>query len=91
MRLELAFIPVAFALAVTALVFIKPVEVQKIDLSAVYLYWPEAYRYAETGDPTAVYRVAGLVTCLNVRAGGVIEAPPGLAQRVVNLVCRFRP
>ncbi len=51
MRLELVFIPVIFALAVAAMVFVKPVEVRKTDLSAVFLYWPEAYRYAEAGTP----------------------------------------
>jgi hypothetical protein len=56
MRLELVFIPVIFALAVAAIVFIKPVEIHKTDLSAVFLYWPEAYRYAEVGDPSAVRR-----------------------------------
>jgi hypothetical protein len=60
MRLELVFIPVIFALAVAAMVFIKPVDVRKTDLSAVFLYWPEAYRYAERDDPSAVYRVTGL-------------------------------
>jgi hypothetical protein len=88
MRLEIALIPVIFALAVTAMVFIKPVEVRKTDLSAVFLYWPEAYRYAEAGDPSAVYRVTGLVACAS---SGVINAYPGLAYKVLNLYCRFRP
>jgi hypothetical protein len=88
MRLELVFIPVIFALAVTAMVFIKPVEVRKTDLSAVFLYWPEAYRYAEAGDPSAVYRVTGLAACAS---SGVINAYPGLAYKVLSLYCRFRP
>jgi len=88
MRLELVFILVMFALVVAAMLFIKPVEVRKTDLSAVFLYWPEAYRYAEAGDPSAVYRVTGLVACAS---SGVIIAYPGLAYRALNLYCRFRP
>jgi hypothetical protein len=88
MRLELVFIPVIFALAVAAMVFVKPVEIRKTDLSAVFLYWPEAYRYAEAGDPSAVYRVTGLAACAS---WGVINAYPGLAYEVLNLYCRFRP
>jgi len=88
MRLELVFIPVMFALAVVAMVFVKPVEVRKTDLSAVFLYWPETYRYAEAGDPSAVQRITGLVACAN---SGVIYAYPGLAYKVLNLYCRFRP
>ncbi len=88
MRLELVFIPVIFALAVAAVLFIKPVEVRKTDLSAVFLYWPEAYRYAERGDPSAVYRVTGLTICAS---SGVINAYPGLAYKALSLYCRFRP
>ena len=88
MRLELAFIPVMFALAVAAMVFVKPVEIRKTDLSAVFLYWPEAYRYAEAGDPTAVYRVTGLAVCAT---SGAISAYPGLAYKVLSLYCRFKP
>jgi hypothetical protein len=88
MRLELVFIPVIFALAVAAMVFIKPVEIRKTDLSAVFLYWPETYRYAEAGDPSAIYRVTGLAACAS---SGVINAYPGLAYKVLSLYCRFRP
>ncbi len=88
MRLELVFIPVIFALAVAAMVFVKPVEVRKTDLSAVFLYWPEAYRYAEARDPSAVYRITGLAACAS---SGVINAYPGLAYKVLSLYCRFRP
>ncbi len=89
MRLDLAFIPVILALVITALIFIKPIEVQRADLSAVFLYWPEAYKYAEKGDAAAIYRIAGLAACLG--AGVVINAPPGLAYKAVNLTCRFKP
>jgi hypothetical protein len=88
MRLEIALIPVIFALAVAAMVLIKPVEVRKTDLSAVFLYWPEAYRYAEAGDPSAIRRVTGLAACAS---SGVINAYPGLAYKVLNLYCRFKP
>ena len=88
MRLELVLIPVIFALAVAAMAFVKPVEVHKTDLSAVFLYWPEAYRYAAAGDPSAVQRITGLVACAS---SGVINAYPGLAYKVLNLYCRFRP
>jgi hypothetical protein len=88
MRLELVFIPVIFALAVAAMVFIKPVEIRKTDLSAVFLYWPEAYRYAEAGDTSAVYRITGLAACAS---SGVISAYPGLAYKALSLYCRFRP
>jgi hypothetical protein len=88
MRLELVFIPVIFALAVAAMVFVKPVEVRKTDLSAVFLYWPEAYRYAEAGDPSAVQRITGLAACAS---SGVISAYPGLAYKALSLYCRFRP
>jgi hypothetical protein len=70
------------------MVFIKPVEVRKTDLSAVFLYWPEAYRYAEAGDPSAVQRITGLVVCA---ASGVISAYPGLAYKALSLYCRFKP
>ncbi len=88
MRLELVFIPVVFALAVAAMLFIKPVEIRTTDLSAVFLYWPEAYRYAEAGDPSAVYRITGLAICAS---SGVINAYPGLAYKVLGLYCRFGP
>ena len=88
MRLELVFIPVVFALAVAAMVFIKPVDVRKTDLSAVFLYWPEAYRYAEAGDPSAIYRVTGLAACAT---SGAISAYPGLAYKALSLYCRFKP
>jgi hypothetical protein len=52
MRIELVFIPVIFALAVAVLMYVRPVEMHKTDLSALFIYWPEAYRYAERGDPT---------------------------------------
>ena len=88
MRIEIVFIPVIFALAAAALLFVKPVEVHKTDLSAVFLYWPEAYKYAERGDPSAIYRITGLVACA---ASGPLQAPPGVAYRVLSLSCRFRP
>jgi hypothetical protein len=88
MRIEIALIPMVFALAVTAMLFVKPVEVRKTDLSAVFLYWPEAYRYAERGDPSAIYRVVGYVACAS---SGVVNAYPGLAYKVLNLYCRFKP
>jgi len=70
------------------MLFVKPVEVRKTDLSAVFLYWPEAYRYAEAGDPSAVQRITGLVACAS---SGVVNAYPGLAYKVLSLYCRFRP
>jgi hypothetical protein len=88
MRLELVFIPAIFALAVTAMLFIKPVEIRKTDLSAVFLYWPEAYRYAEAGDPSAIQRITGLAVCTT---SGVINAYPGLAYKALSLYCRFKP
>jgi hypothetical protein len=88
MRIEIVFIPVMFALAVAAMLFVKPVEVHKTDLSAVFLYWPEAYRYAEAGDPSAIYRITGLAACAS---SGRIEAYPGLAYKVLSLYCRFKP
>jgi hypothetical protein len=88
MRIEIALIPAVFALAVAAMVFVKPVDVRKTDLSAVFLYWPEAYRYAEAGDPSAVQRITGLVACAT---SGVINAYPGLAYKVLSLYCRFKP
>jgi hypothetical protein len=88
MRLEIALIPVIFALAVAAMVFVKPVEVSKTDLSAVFLYWPEAYRYAERGDSSAVERITGLAACAS---SGAVNAYPGLAYKALNLHCRFRP
>jgi hypothetical protein len=88
MRLEIALIPVIFALAVAAMAFIKPVDVRKTDLSALFLYWPEAYRYAERGDPSAVQRITGLAVCAT---SGAINAYPGLAYKALNLYCRFKP
>ncbi|ACB40138.1 hypothetical protein [Pyrobaculum neutrophilum] len=88
MRLELALIPMIFAVAVSTLAFIKPIQIYRVDLSPLFIYWPEALRYAEMGDPTAVYRVTGLVRC---SASGPIEAPPGVAYRALNLSCRFSP
>jgi hypothetical protein len=88
MRLELVFIPAIFALAVTAMLFIKPIEIRKTDLSAVFLYWPEAYRYAEAGDPSAIQRITGLAVCTT---SGVINAYPGLAYKALSLYCRFKP
>jgi len=88
MRLEIALIPVIFALAVAAMVVVKPVEIRKTDLSAVFLYWPEAYRYAEAGDPSAVQRITGLAICAS---SGAMSAYPGLAYKALSLYCRFRP
>ena len=88
MRLELVLIPAIFALAVTAMLFIKPIEIRKTDLSAVFLYWPEAYRYAERGDPSAIQRITGLAICAT---SGVINAYPGLAYKALSLYCRFKP
>ena len=88
MRLELVFIPAIFVLAVTAMLFIKPIEIRKTDLSAVFLYWPEAYKYAEAGDPSAIRRVTGLAICAT---SGWIEAYPGLAYKALSLYCRFKP
>ncbi|MEM1787879.1 MAG: hypothetical protein QW085_04715 [Pyrobaculum sp.] len=85
MRTELVFIPILLGMAIAALSFLKPVEYSKADLSSIYLYWPEAYKYAEAGDPAPVYRFSGLVTC------GDLNAPPGISYRVLNLTCRFRP
>lgn len=51
MRTELVFIPILLGMAIAALSFLKPVEYSKADLSSIYLYWPEAYKYAEAGDP----------------------------------------
>jgi len=88
MRLELALIPILLGFAVAAMLFVKPVEAHKSDLSAIFAYWPEAYRYAERGDGAAIQRVTGLVVCA---ASGVIDAPPGLAYDVLGLACRFKP
>jgi hypothetical protein len=87
MRLDLALIPVILGLAVAILSALKPVEVKRLDLSAVFLYWPEAYRYAEEEDPTPIYRIVPLVVC----NGDFTGAPPGLSYRVLSLTCRFRP
>jgi hypothetical protein len=75
MRLEIVFIPVIFALAVAAMLFIKPVEVRKTDLSAVFLYWPEAYKYAEVGNPSAIYRVTGLRHMRHLRRNKRLPRP----------------
>jgi len=88
MRVDVVFIIVVFALAVTALSWIMPVKFYKTDLSAIFLYWPEAYACAERGDPTAVYRVTSLVTCAT---SGAIAAPPGIAFRVLGMSCRLKP
>jgi len=88
MRVELVFIVVVFAWAFTALMYIKPLEVSKTDLSALFLYWPEAYRYVEKGDPTSIYRVVGVVVCT---ASGRIDAYPGLAYKILGVYCRFKP
>ncbi|MEM0462890.1 hypothetical protein [Pyrobaculum sp.] len=88
MRLELALIPVLFGFAVAAMLFAKPVEVNKSDLSSIFVYWPEAFRYAEGGDALAIYRITSLVACA---VKGVIDAPPGLSYRVLALSCRFKP
>lgn len=88
MRADTIFILVVFALAVATLSWIKPVKFYKTDLSAIFLYWPEAYAYAERGDPTAVYRVTSLVTCAT---SGAIAAPPGIAFVVLGMSCRLKP
>jgi hypothetical protein len=90
-RIELALIPVILALAAAALTFMKPLDVRSTDLSALFLYWPEAYAYAERGDPAAVYRITGLVVCANANASDAIDAPPGIAFKALNIYCRFRP
>ncbi|MEM1597898.1 MAG: hypothetical protein QXP31_03355 [Pyrobaculum sp.] len=84
MRIDLVLVPVLFALAVSVLFTVKPVEFHKTDLSALFLYWPEAYRQAERGFLDA----APLVVC---NASGVLGAPPGLAYKTLGLVCRFKP
>lgn len=84
MRIDLVLVPALFALAVSVLISVKPVEFHKTDLSALFLYWPEAYRQAERG----VLNVAPLVVC---NTTGVLNAPPGLAYRAPGLVCRFKP
>ncbi|MFN7105179.1 MAG: hypothetical protein ACK4M3_01115 [Pyrobaculum sp.] len=83
MRLELVFIPMLFGLAVASMSFFKPVDMAKTDLTAVFLYWPEAYRWVEEKNFTLSH-----VVC---RDRGVLEAPPGLAYRVLNMSCRFKP
>lgn len=88
MRIDLVFIPVILAVAAASMALVKPVEYVKTDLSALYIYWPEAYRYAERGDPSAVYRATSLVACAT---NSTIEAPPGLAHRAAGLICRFKP
>jgi len=88
MRADTIFILVIFALAAAALSWIKPAKFYKTDLSAIFLYWPEAYAYAERGDPTAVHRVTSLVACAT---SGAIAAPPGIAFRVLGMSCRLRP
>ncbi|MEZ0320003.1 MAG: hypothetical protein ABWK05_08455 [Pyrobaculum sp.] len=84
MRIDLVLIPAVLALAASMLVAVKPVEYHKADLSALFLYWPEAYRHAERGR----LDVAPLVVC---NASGVLKAPPGLAYKALGLVCRFKP
>jgi len=88
MRADTIFILVVFALAVATLSWIKHVKFYKTDLSAIFLYWPEAYAYAERGDPTAVYRATSLVVCAT---SGAITAPPGIAFRVLDMSCRLKP
>jgi hypothetical protein len=75
MRIEIALIPVVFALAVAAMLFVKPVEVRKTDLSAVFLYWPEAYRYAEAGDPSAIHSITGLCGVRQLRRDKRLPGP----------------
>lgn len=87
MRLELALIPVIFGMAVAVLIAVKPLEVNKPDLSALFLYWPEAYKYAERGDAMFIRGVVPFVAC----SRGAITAPPGLAYKALGLTCRFRP
>lgn len=88
MRLELALIPIIFGLAAAVLIFVKPVQATKSDLSAVFVYWPEAYRYVEQGNASAIQNVVGLVAC---SSSGVIDAPPGVAYDVLGIACRFKP
>lgn len=88
MRLEIGLIPILLGFAVVVMVFIKPVDIYKPDLSAIFIYWPEAFRYAERGDALAIYRITDLVICA---VKGVIDAPPGLSYRVLALSCRFKP
>ncbi|WP_333639143.1 hypothetical protein [Pyrobaculum aerophilum] len=88
MRLELVLIPVLFGLAAAVLITVKPLEVNKPDLSALFLYWPEAYKYAERGDALFIQSVVPFMACAS---SGVIEAPPGLAYKALGLTCRFRP
>ncbi|RFA95813.1 hypothetical protein [Pyrobaculum aerophilum] len=88
MRLELALIPVIFGMAVAVLIAMKPLEVNKPDLSALFLYWPEAYKYAERGEASFIQSVVPFVACAS---SGVVEAPPGLTYKALGLFCRFRP
>jgi len=88
MRADTIFILVIFALAVATLSWIKPVKFYKTDLSAIFFYWPEAYAYAEQGDPTALYRVTSLVVCAT---SGAIAASPGIAFKVLGMSCRLKP
>ncbi|AET32622.1 hypothetical protein [Pyrobaculum ferrireducens] len=87
MKLDVTLIPIIFGLAVATLSVLKPVEVNKPDLSAVFLYWSEAYKYAERGDPAVIYRVAPLVSCNNE----TVSTPPGLSYKTLALICRFKP
>lgn len=84
MRIDLVFIPAILALAAFVLITIKPAEFHKTDLSALFLYWPEAYKRAESG-------FLGVVPFVMCNASGILKAPPGFAYKTLSLVCRFKP
>ncbi len=81
MQIDVIYIPIIFGLVVAAMLTIKPMEINKLDLSSLFMYWPEFYRLVEVGN----------FTYNHVACGEEINAPPGIAYRVLNLSCRFKP
>lgn len=83
--MEIALIPVLLGFAIIALMALRPVTVSKTDLSALYLYWPEAYRQAEAGIGPQWLPLS----CAAVNRTVVLNGT-GLAYKILNVTCLWR-
>lgn len=90
MELDVVVMAIVLGLAVMAMAYVRPVKVVAPDLSAVFIYWPEAYRLAERGDAEALEALVPGLSCAGILSRTYVDGSPGVAYRVLNLTCRWR-
>lgn len=90
MSLDVVLILAILGVMAIALLYLKPHVQSMPDLSAVFIYWPEAYRLAEAGDARALEATVPGISCVRLGSPSMLNGTPGVSYVVLNVTCRWR-